>query len=94
MAVVARGGRYLPAHVRTVPAARPATSAPAPRAPLTDRQRAVLRLIAEGQSNKEIARALSIGPETVKTHVSQIFAELGAVNRADACVRAKSLGLI
>jgi DNA-binding NarL/FixJ family response regulator len=96
VALVARGGRYLPAHVLAMPPARqPASSAPPrPGVALTDRQREVLRLMAEGQSNKAIARALSIAPDTVKTHVSQIFAELGAVNRADACVKAQSLGLL
>lgn len=95
MAMVAGGGRYLPAHILAAPAARAAApTTPAPRISLTDRQREVLRLMAEGQSNKAIGRALSITPETVKSHVSQIFAELGAVNRADACVRAKTLGLI
>ena len=96
VALVARGGRYLPAHVLALPASR-AAPAPAPAGggvALTDRQREVLRLMAEGQSNKAIGRALSIAPDTVKTHVSQIFAELGAVNRADACVKATALGLI
>lgn len=93
-ALVARGGRYMPAHIiaRAVPRSEPA--APVARAALTDRQRDVLRLMAEGHSNKSIGRLLSIAPDTVKTHVSQIFAELGAINRADACMKARSLGLV
>lgn len=95
VALVARGGRYLPAHIMATPVAPPVASASAPAGPsLTERQREVLQLMAEGQSNKEIGRTLAIAPDTVKTHVSQIFAELGAVNRADACMRAKALGLI
>ena len=95
MALVARGGRYMPAHIMAVPVMRPATPTPALRGPsLTDRQRDVLRLMAEGQSNKASGRQLSVAPDTVKTHVSQIFGELGAVNRADACMKARTLGLI
>lgn len=52
--------------------------------PLTDREREVLRLISEGFSNKQIARALSITIRTVKTHVASILAKLGAENRAHA----------
>lgn len=93
MALVARGGRYMPAHIMAVPVVRPAPSATAAVA-ITDRQRDVLRLMAEGRSNKEIGRELGIAPDTVKSHVSQIFALLDAVNRADACVKGKSLGVI
>ena len=93
MALVARGGRYMPAHIMALPVHRPAPAAHA-GVVLTDRQRDVLRLMAEGGSNKEIGRHLGIAPDTVKSHVSQVFAVLGAVNRADACVKGKSLGLI
>ena len=61
---------------------------------LTDRQIAVLRLIGEGQSNKEIARSLAISPATVKTHTAAIIAVLGAVNRTDAAMKARDSGLI
>ena len=92
-ALVARGGRYMPDHI-TAGAAPRREPAPVQRSALTDRQRDVLRLMAEGHSNKTIGRLLSIAPDTVKTHVSQIFAELGAVNRADACMKGRSLGLV
>ncbi len=93
MALVAGGGRYMPAHIMAVPVSRPA---PVVRdeVTLTDRQREVLRLMAEGQTNKDIGRQLGIAPDTVKTHVSQIFGLLGALNRADACMKGKSLGVI
>ncbi|MFC3711041.1 LuxR C-terminal-related transcriptional regulator [Sphingoaurantiacus capsulatus] len=93
MALVAGGGRYMPAHIMAVPVSRPA---PVVRTEvtLTDRQREVLRLMAEGQTNKDIGRQLGIAPDTVKTHVSQIFGLLGALNRADACMKGKSLGVI
>lgn len=93
MALVARGGRYMPAHIMALPVSRPVPAAHALVA-LTERQQDVLRLMAEGRSNKEIGRDLGIAPDTVKSHVSQIFGVLGAVNRADACMKGKSLGVI
>ena len=58
------------------------------------RERNVLELIGQGQSNKEIARELGITPETVKSHVKSIFAKLAVQRRAQALSRAQSLGLI
>ena len=61
---------------------------------LAMRQIEVLRLIGEGATNKEISKALTISENTVKTHLKQIFLELG-VNKRTACVRkAQTLGLI
>jgi LuxR family maltose regulon positive regulatory protein len=60
---------------------------------LSPRQCEVLNLIAEGQSNKEIARILDITPETVKTHVRNIFIKLSVEKRAHAVSRARNLGL-
>lgn len=62
--------------------------------PLTDRETDVLRLLAEGQSNKEIARSLSIGEKTVKTHVSSILAKLNVQSRTQAVLQAMRTGLI
>jgi LuxR family maltose regulon positive regulatory protein len=62
--------------------------------PLSAREGNVLNLIAEGRSNKEIARSLSIAPETVKTHVKHIFIKLNVEKRAQAVSRAQSLGLV
>lgn len=61
---------------------------------LSDRERSIVEFIAGGQSNKEIARTLGVTPETVKTHVKRIFAKLSAETRAQAVVRAQSLGLL
>jgi LuxR family maltose regulon positive regulatory protein len=61
---------------------------------LSRREQGVLALVIEGQSNKDIARALGIAPETVKSHIKNIFAKLGVVRRAQAVSRALSLGLI
>lgn len=58
----------------------------APR--LTDRQREVLRLVARGASDKEIARAMHLSPRTVEMHVARALAALGARNRSEAVSRA------
>ncbi len=61
---------------------------------LGKRQIEVLRMIAKGASNKEISGTLDISPNTVKTHLRQIFIEMG-VNKRTACVRkAQTLGII
>jgi LuxR family maltose regulon positive regulatory protein len=62
--------------------------------PLTEREDAILRLIAEGLSNKAMARELAIAPETVKSHVKHIFTKLGVEKRAQAVSRAQSIGLL
>jgi LuxR family transcriptional regulator, maltose regulon positive regulatory protein len=60
---------------------------------LSMREADILKLIAEGLSNKEIARGLAIAPETVKSHVKRIFTKLNVEKRAQAVSRAQSLGL-
>jgi NarL family two-component system response regulator LiaR len=61
---------------------------------LTEREIDVLRLLAQGQANKEIARNLTIGEKTVKTHVSNILAKLGVPSRTQAALYAVRVGLV
>ena len=61
---------------------------------LTPRELEVLSLVAEGLPNKSIAARLGISDQTVKFHVSMIYAKLGAVNRTDAVRRAVRQGLL
>lgn len=61
---------------------------------LTRRETEVLRMIAEGLGNKEIAAKLRISDHTVKFHISSTFAKLGATNRAEAVTLGIRLGLI
>jgi NarL family two-component system response regulator LiaR len=61
---------------------------------LTPRETGVLRLIASGKSNKDIARDLSIGEETVKSHVGNILGKLGMTSRTQAALYAMRTGLV
>ncbi|WIG58368.1 MAG: hypothetical protein OJF49_001114 [Ktedonobacterales bacterium] len=60
---------------------------------LTERERDVLRLMAQGRANSEIAADLTVSEATVKTHINHIFAKLGARDRAHALVLARQRGL-
>jgi DNA-binding NarL/FixJ family response regulator len=63
-----------------------------PFSDLTDREREVLELIAQGQSNPAIADRLVLSVKTVQNHVSNILAKLQAADRAQAIVRARDAG--
>ena len=65
-----------------------------PIEPLTEREREVLGLVAQGKANKEIARQLEISERTVRTHVSSILGKLGLVSRTQAALYAVREGLI
>ncbi len=77
-------------------AARLMREVQAPQSPekLTERETDVLRLLALGKSNKEIALDLFIGEKTVKTHVSSILGKLGVPSRTQAALHAVRIGLV
>ena len=61
---------------------------------ISEREKDVLVLLAEGFSNKEIARKLGVSPNTVKTHVARLFEKLEAGRRTQAVQKARDLGLV
>ena len=86
---VARGKTYIDPSV-----SRNILRAVSPQEDLTPRETEVLRQVALGRSNKEIADALAIGDETVKTHLGNVFSKLQVENRAQAVVQALKRGLV
>jgi two-component system, NarL family, response regulator len=82
------GERYLPAAVSA------ALSAQSPRADLSAREIQVLKLIVEGQANKQIAYHLSIAEHTVKNHVKSILNKLGVQDRTQAATAAIQRGIV
>jgi DNA-binding NarL/FixJ family response regulator len=62
--------------------------------PLTAREREVLQLLAQGLANKQIAQRLTISEHTVKFHVGEVMAKLGAASRTEAVTRAARRGLL
>ncbi|MBB2740630.1 UNVERIFIED_ORG: DNA-binding NarL/FixJ family response regulator [Microbispora rosea subsp. rosea] len=93
--VVAAGESLLfPAAIRSLVAARGAARAVPGIGRLTAREGDVLRLIARGLSNAEIAAELVVGTETVKTHVGNVLTKLGARDRTQAVVAAYESGFV
>ena len=95
--LVLAGGRYLPPRIVELAARGEAVSEMAVAAfavRLTQRQTDVLTRIATGDSNKQIARDLDLSPATIKAHTAAAIAALAAVNRTEAVVKARAMGLI
>jgi DNA-binding NarL/FixJ family response regulator len=70
-----------------------ASTPPTPFPELTDREREILDLVAQGLGNWDIAHRLGVNEKTVRNHVSTIFAKLQVAGRAEAIVRAREAGL-
>ena len=62
--------------------------------PLTNREIEVLRLLALGKTNRQVAKELLISLSTVKTHIQHVNIKLGVLDRTQAAVRAVELGLL
>lgn len=60
---------------------------------LTDREREILQMIAQGDNNAEIAERLTLAPKTVRNHISNIFSKLQVADRAQAIIKARDAGL-
>jgi DNA-binding NarL/FixJ family response regulator len=84
--LVAEFGRLSPRPARLAPVTLPE--------PLSVREREVLCCLADGMSNKEIGRRLAISEGTVKNHMSQILGKLQVLDRTQAALRARELGLL
>lgn len=94
---VAAGGTYLYAPLVSDLARagiRNSKDVPEPLDPLTERELEILRLMASGIGNREIAEALVLREGTVKNHVSSIFSKLGVADRTKAVLRAIAAGLV
>jgi DNA-binding NarL/FixJ family response regulator len=98
--VVARGESLLAPAItrrlveRFVSLPEPGSGVPAAMGQLSDRELDVLRLMAAGMSNAEIAGQLVVGEATVKTHVARVLAKLGLRDRVQAVVLAYETGLV
>ena len=91
--MVLRGERYVPPEILAASPASEATAA-SEQARLTRRQQDVLRLLASGLANKEIAAELGMSPATVRAHLSTIFRTLGVENRTQAATSDAALALL
>lgn len=88
---VARGQvHFEPGALTRILAAEPAPSAPR----LTERETEIVRLLAAGRSNKELAAELYLSPNTVRNHLHRIGKKLDAASRLDIVIRAVNLGLV
>ncbi|WP_406728173.1 response regulator transcription factor [Streptomyces sp. GD-15H] len=93
--LVARSDTLLfPAAVRALATEHATRTAPAWAARLTGRESEVLRHMATGLTNVEIARLMGVGPATVKTHVAQVLAKTGSRDRTQAVIAAYEAGFV
>lgn len=81
-------------HARTAPAPAEDLEPRSKRDALSIRELNVLRQVAAGLSNKQIARTLGISEKTVRNHLTRVFSKLGATNRTEAVISAIRTGLV
>lgn len=94
ISAILSGGTYFPRGALVNDGqAEPGALRDRPKAVLTNRQRTILGLVAEGKTNQHIAKRLGLSANTVRAHVSAILRELGVANRTEAAHAARSLGL-
>jgi two-component system nitrate/nitrite response regulator NarL len=87
------GGTSVPAEM-LLPASGPADGSAAWLGALTPRESDVLRAVARGLSNKEIARELDLAEVTIKLHLSAIFRKMGVRSRTEAAMQASKAGFL
>lgn len=98
--LILAGGRYVPPRLIEImdagvgSGARGGLGATASTVHLSPRQTEILKAMAMGQTNKEIARAFDLSPATVKAHAAAAFLALGVTNRTEAAFQARRKGLI
>jgi DNA-binding NarL/FixJ family response regulator len=92
--LVLSGGRYLPPEILTGPGDATPPPSSMDQVHLTERQKEVLALMAQGKSNKLICRELGLAEATVKIHVTAILRALKVTSRAQAIVAVNQLGLM
>jgi DNA-binding NarL/FixJ family response regulator len=100
LSIVLYGGTYVPIEFVSSGKGADRLTAPqqkaneAPQLDLSERDVALLRMLSDGESNKEIARALDLQEVTVKFYLSRLFRTLEVKNRAQAAVKAMQLGIV
>ena len=97
LTLVLSGNVYVPPlmlNATLAPGESPHAKGAGANASLTERQLEVLRLLSEGQSNKEIGRGLGLSDKTVKAHITSIFKTLNVVNRTQAASAARQADLL
>ena len=92
--MILAGGRFLPMGPGGGDAESSRRAGSAPGLRLTPRQTDVMRAMALGQTNKEIAKAFDLSPATVKAHATAAFLALGVTTRTEAAFKAREAGLI
>jgi two-component system nitrate/nitrite response regulator NarL len=92
--IVSRGQAYLPPSLQTALAEQIQLREVVERPALSQRERQILRMIADGRSAPQIARQLHLSPTTVKTHMQNLYEKLGVSDRAAAVATAMRSGLL